>query len=140
MALVGRASVIWFFLTLFLLFAVLRVDGTISWKWNFVLIPIWILDTLSIVYLIYLIVADIRATSRREQPYEFQVTKIRKFWLLVLYFLKVSFLLFLAAKLDGFLPHVSFVYVFIPLMALLLLLSVDCYGAAYNEVYHPHAD
>ena len=130
MALVGRVTVLWILSSLFMLFVVLKLDGTTTWAWFLVFIPIWILDVFSIIYLIIFIVSDYRGNQLR--AIEFNVSKLRKFWLICMFMLKMCFLLMLCAKLDG-LVDTSLIYVFIPLWLLLIMLIVDSYVATWKE-------
>jgi len=45
----SRALCTWFFLVLFLVLLVLRLDEKVLWSWFIVFIPMWILDTIVII-------------------------------------------------------------------------------------------
>jgi hypothetical protein len=45
-----RALVAWFFLLVSVVFLVVRPDEKVSWNWFIVFVPLWLLDTLMLVY------------------------------------------------------------------------------------------
>jgi len=47
----SRALCTWFFLVLFLVLLVLRLDEKILWSWFIVFIPMWLLDVIMIIYI-----------------------------------------------------------------------------------------
>lgn len=134
MALVGRVTLLWILASLFMLFVVLKLDGNLSeeWTWFIVFIPMWVLDVISIIYLIVFIISHYRDSQPSSRVIEFNVSKLRKLWLIGMFTVKTTFLLVLCSKLDGFI-EASFVYVFLPLWFLLVMLIVDSYVATWKE-------
>jgi len=47
----SRALCAWFFLVLFLVLLVLRLDEKVMWSWFIVFIPMWLLDVIMITYI-----------------------------------------------------------------------------------------
>ena len=132
MALVGRVTIFWVLTSFFMLFVVMKLDGTTDWLWHVVFVPMWILDVLSIVFLATFLGSLYRNGGTPYRVNDFHVSKKRMIWLIVLFVLKIIFLLILCSKLDGFITA-SYVYVFMPLWVILLMLAVDCYIATWKE-------
>jgi len=131
MAFVGRATVFWIQITFFLLFVVLKLDGTTNWLWHFVFIPIWILDIVTIVYLASFLIAHYRTGRTPYEINDVQLTKYRKIWLLTVYLFKVIFTILLCLKLDGFI-NISYMFVCLPLWIMLVMLTGDAYVATWK--------
>ena len=50
MAVLHRALVTWFLSLVFLILLVLRLDGRTQWNWFIVFIPLWLLDSILLLY------------------------------------------------------------------------------------------
>lgn len=124
MSLVGRATVWWLLASFFLLFVVMKLDGSIDWLWYVVFVPMWILDVLSVLYLIFSHSAGNQRCLRMIVN-DFCIPKEVSIGLMVAYGMKLLFGLLLCAKLDGF-ANISAFYVFIPLWAGLIIVAVIC--------------
>ena len=136
MALVGRATLLWIAVSFFLLFVVLKLDGTTTWSWYAVFSPIWILDFIAVLYLVLFILTEHRNTTRLMN--EFHVSRNRKFWLMAMYIVKLVFCLILCAKFDGYLDA-SYYYIFIPLWIMLSCLAVDSSINTWQEAHKTSA-
>jgi len=137
MALVGRATVWWLLGTLFLLFVVLRLDGSTDWKWFVVFTPMWLLDILSIVSLITIVVVGTRNNRFVQHINEFHVSKERAIYLIAVYVTKLTFGLLLCAKLDGYLAA-SYFFLFSPLWIMLLMVVGFAVRETWLEANHEH--
>lgn len=133
-----RVSIFWAFVSLFLLAIVIKLDGSAGkdWSWYIIFVPMWVYDLFAVLFLVLSLFCQI---NRRNNTYFNCFTTSRKFWLLVLISLKISFALTLCAKLDGFIK-LSYVFVFIPLWLLLVLITGDAYIATYIEAVKTHVN
>ncbi|XP_037086447.1 transmembrane protein 60-like [Pollicipes pollicipes] len=64
MAVLHRALVTWFLSLVFLILLVLRLDGRTRWNWFIVFIPMWILDSIMILYALVVMVSPCRSGDR----------------------------------------------------------------------------
>ncbi|KAF0295405.1 Transmembrane protein 60 [Amphibalanus amphitrite] len=61
MAVLHRALVTWFLSLVFLILLVLRLDGRTQWNWFIVFIPLWLLDSLLLLYSLAVLVSPCRS-------------------------------------------------------------------------------
>ncbi|KAK3775542.1 hypothetical protein RRG08_048178 [Elysia crispata] len=104
-----------------ILFA-LRVDKSVDWNWFLIFIPLWLFDAVMITYIIVNIIIHFR-TSLCGNVDRNDMTKNRKYGLLVFCVFKIAFQVLLCLRLEGF--QISLYYVLIPLWAVLVAGLVD---------------
>lgn len=119
MAVVHRALFTWFLLLVFLILLVLRLDEKTSWNWFIVFIPMWIFDSIMLIYVVLKII-----THCRNGHDNWWLTMNRKLWCLGGVFLKITFQASLCAKLE-YHKELPLYYVFIPLWSVLIGLFID---------------
>lgn len=132
MALVGRVTFLWILTSFFLLFVVLKLDGTINWFWLVVFVPMWILDVVTVVYIVVTLLYDYRRGDPPTVMDDFNVLKRRKFILIGMFVLKIIFMMLLCLKLDGF-TIASYLFVCIPLWIVLAMLFIDSFIVTWRE-------
>ncbi|GFO45737.1 transmembrane protein 60 [Plakobranchus ocellatus] len=104
-----------------ILFA-LRVDNTVDWNWFLIFIPLWLFDAVMITYLIVNIIIHFR-TAFCGNVDRNDMTKNRKYGLLVFCVLKITFQILLCLRLEDF--YISLYYVLIPLWIILVAGLID---------------
>lgn len=113
MAVLHRALFTWFAFAIFLVLLTLRLDDETEWDWFFIFIPLWIFDFNLLVYITFRIISHCRNGHDR-----LFITKARKCWYLFCVFLKVSFQIMLAVRLQYY-NKMSWFFIMIPLWILL---------------------
>lgn len=121
MAVVHRALFTWFLLLVFLILMVLRLDEKTSWNWFIVFIPMWLFDTIMLIYVVLKIVTHCKTGHDG-----LWLTMSRKAWYLAGVFLKIAFQTTLCAKLE-YQKDLALYYVFIPLWLVLLGVCIDVF-------------
>ena len=114
-----RALFTWFLLLVFLILLVLRLDGKTSWNWFIVFIPMWLFDSIMLIYVTLKII-----THCKNGHDSWWITMHRKIWYLVAVFLKLTFQATLCAKLE-YQKNIALYYAFIPLWIVLIGVCVD---------------
>lgn len=143
MGFLARSLTFLIHLSLFLLFVVLKLDGTTTWLWHYVFLPLWIYDLFTLILLTNFLVSHFRTGSRPYcylLPFDlldfifiYDFTKMRTvFMLLVFFSMKFLFTLVLCLKLDGFIK-LSLVYVAIPFWLLVIGMFCDAFITTWNE-------
>lgn len=143
MGFLARSLTFLIHLSLFLLFVVLKLDGTTTWLWHYVFLPLWIYDLFTLILLTNFLVSHFRTGNRPYcylLPFDlfdfifiYDFTKMRTvFMLLVFFSMKFLFTLVLCLKLDGFIK-LSFVYVAIPFWLLVIGMFCDAFITTWNE-------
>lgn len=64
MAVLHRALVTWFLSLVFLILLVLRLDRRTQWNWFIVFIPMWLLDSVMVLYALVVMVSPCRSGDR----------------------------------------------------------------------------
>jgi len=67
MAVLHRALVTWFLSLVFVILLVLRLDGRTQWNWFIVFVPLWLLDSVIVLYALVVTVAPCRSGDRWRQ-------------------------------------------------------------------------
>jgi len=120
MAVIHRALVTWFLLTLFLILLIVRLDGRSDWNYFLVFIPMWIFDVKLFTFLIVKIYQNSR---RRNGPIENMMVVLRKravYMISVL--LKIAFQILLCIKLQYY-SEMSMFIVMIPFWGLMITVN-----------------
>ena len=65
MAVLHRALFTWFICLMFLILLVLRLDERVRWSWFIVFIPLWLYDSILLIYLIFSMVSHCRTSHDR---------------------------------------------------------------------------
>merc|ERR1719339_932069 len=65
MAVLHRAFFTWFICLMFLILLVLRLDERVRWSWFIVFIPLWLYDSILLIYLIFSMVSHCRTSHDR---------------------------------------------------------------------------
>ena len=65
MAVLHRALVTWFLSLVFLILLVLRLDGRTQWNWFIVFIPLWLPDSLLLLYALAVLLPPCRSGADR---------------------------------------------------------------------------
>ncbi|XP_065351662.1 transmembrane protein 60 [Cloeon dipterum] len=121
MAVIHRALFTWLLVMLFLVFVALRVDSKTQWSWFVVFVPIWIYDSILLLYILYQIAQHLKG-GRVVSNIPIQ----RKLWYLLAWALKVSFQVLLCVYQDSSVKdRMRLFYVLTPLICLLSLGSLD---------------
>lgn len=141
MSLVARATVWWLLVTFSLLFVVMKLDGSIDWLWYVVLVPMWLLDIFSMLYLVTSFSVGFRFRFRCINfiVNDFRIPKEVLIGLMFVFGLKLVFGLLLCARLDGF-ANISSFFLFIPLwIALIIVAGISCmYTWSKAKSYYNH--
>merc|ERR1712227_694149 len=115
MAVLHRALFTWFICLMFLILLALRLDKRVRWSWFIVFIPLWLYDTILLVYLVFSMISHCRSSRDR-----FQKTIIRKIWNIFLVVLQlIAAQIALCIKLDDNGIHIPLFYVMIPVWIIL---------------------
>ncbi len=125
-----RALCSWFICLIFLILLVLRLDKRIWWSWFIVFIPMWLYDSILLLYLTFNLVTHHNRTFKSMR---------RRVWNLTCALLKLTAQIMLCLKLDlennkdypGF--KLPLYYVMIPVWIVLPVASVDIFYTMYNQ-------
>ena len=119
MALVHRALFTWFLYLLFLILLVLRLDQRMTWNWFLIFLPLWLFDSIVIVYIIFYMITHCKYRFDRHD-----MSMLRKMYYLGVAFLKMAFQVMICLKLE-YLQFMSLYYIMIPCWFLLLVVTCD---------------
>ena len=75
MAVLHRALFTWFICLMFLILLALRLDKRVRWSWFIVFIPLWLYDTILLIYLVFSMISHCRSSRDR-----WDKTIFRKIW------------------------------------------------------------
>lgn len=125
MAVLHRALCTWFICLIFLILLVLRLDERTGWSWFIVFIPMWLYDSILLLYLIFNMVTHCK--NRHDRSLRFMR---RKIWYFVCAVLKLAAQIMLCLKLEnannkGF--DIPLYYIMIPLWIMLPVTCVDVF-------------
>jgi len=114
-----RALCTWFFLVLFLVLLVLRLDEKVSWSWFIVFIPVWLLDVIVIVYISIFV---IRHCVTGNDPSGRSM--LRKSGCVVCVLFKIAMQILICVRLE-FVGTMAAAFAIVPIWLLLIALIVD---------------
>jgi len=129
MAVLHRALCTWFICLIFLILLVLRLDKRTKWSWFIVFIPMWLYDSILLLYLTFHLVRHCRRPHNRN----FKSMR-RKIWNLVLVILKLTAQIMLCLKLEmengtNSPTKLPLYYVMIPVW---IILPVTVFDVSFN--------
>lgn len=122
MAVLHRALFTWFVLLVFLILIVLRLDSRTNWNWFIVFIPLWVYDSILLIYVFFNMMSHWKNGHDRLSN-----SVQRKIWYLFAIILKLASQIMLCLKLQNPWIHISTYYVLTPLWILLPLLIIDVF-------------
>ena len=103
MAVLHRALCTWFICLIFLILLVLRLDNRTRWSWFIVFIPMWLYDSVLLLYLTFNLVTYCKRPHNRT----FKSLR-RKIWNLTCALLKLVAQIMLCLKLELEVPNSNF--------------------------------
>jgi len=115
----SRALCAWFFLVLFLVLLVLRLDEKILWSWFIVFIPMWLLD---VIMIIYISIFMIRHCAMGNDPSGRSV--LRKSYCIVCLLFKIAIQMLLCIRVE-YASTLAAAFAIVPISLLLAALTVD---------------
>ena len=124
----SRALCTWFFLVLFLVLLVLRLDEKVLWSWFIVFIPMWLMDVIMIVYISIFM---IRHCATGNDPSG--RTMLRKSYCIVCVLFKIAVEVLVCVRAE----HVSMMaatFAVVPVWLLLVALTVDVSRSVVRRV------
>ncbi|XP_067004469.1 transmembrane protein 60 [Anabrus simplex] len=122
MAVLHRALFTWFVLLVFLILLVLRLDTRTQWNWFIVFIPLWVYDTILLIYVLFHMISHCKNGHDRLWS-----SVHRKIWYISAIVLKMTTQITLCLKLQYPAWEMSIYYVMAPLWLLLPALLTDVF-------------
>jgi len=121
MAVLHRALFTWLVLLVFLILLVLRLDSRTQWNWFIVFVPLWVYDSILLIYVLINMISLCKG-----YPERMSVVR-RKVWYIVAIILKMATQIILCLKLEYPLWNISIIFVMLPMWTLLPVLLVDVF-------------
>jgi len=121
MAVLHRALFTWLVLLVFLILLVLRLDSRTQWNWFIVFVPLWVYDSILLIYVLINMISMCKGYSERMYVVR------RKVWYIVAIILKMATQIVLCLKLEYPLWNISIIFVMLPMWTLLPVLLVDVF-------------
>jgi len=115
----SRALCVWFFLVLFLVLLVLRLDEKVSWSWFIVFIPMWLLDVIMITYISIFM---IRHCATGNDPSGRSM--LRKSYCIVCILFKLGVQILICIRVE-YASTMAAAFAVVPLWLLIVALTVD---------------
>ncbi|KAF7990554.1 hypothetical protein HCN44_000359 [Aphidius gifuensis] len=121
MAVIHRALFTWFNLLIFLVLMVLRLDLRILWNWFIVFMPMWLYDSMLLIYIIFNMISHCKNGHDR-------INSVRKMgWYMTAVLLKMSTQILICSVLEAPQWNLPSKIVLLPLWILLPVLSTDVF-------------
>ena len=134
MAVLHRALFTWFICLIFLILLVLRLDERTRWSWFIVFIPMWLYDSMLLLYIVFNMITYCKNGHGRS----FRSMR-RKIWYFTCAVLKLSAQIMLCLKLEG-IAEIKLYYLMIPLWLMLPTTAIDVFVALCNcQGITPHS-
>jgi len=121
MAVLHRALFTWLVLLVFLILLVLRLDSRTQWNWFIVFVPLWVYDSILLIYVLINMISLCKG-----YPERMSVVR-RKVWYIVAIILKMATQIILCLKLEYPSWNISIIFVMLPMWTLLPVLLVDVF-------------
>jgi len=124
----SRALCAWFFLVMFLVVLVLRLDEKVLWSWFIVFIPMWLLDLIMIVYISIFMIrhcASGNDPSRRSM--------LRKSYCIICVLFKIALQIFICIRIE-YASKMAAAFAIVPVWLLLAALTVDVSVSVFRRV------
>lgn len=128
MSVLHRALFTWFTLLVFLILLVLRVDNRTQWNWFVVFIPVWIFNSILLIYSAFDTVSLCKSRSVHRH-----VDMYLNMYLVSAIILKMAFEIMLCLKLESPSLNISIAYVLSPLWVILPILAFDVFMTLINN-------
>lgn len=134
MAVLHRALFTWFICLIFLILLVLRLDERTRWSWFIVFIPMWLYDSILLLYIVFNMITYCKNNHGRS----FRSMR-RKIWYFTCAVLKLSAQIMLCLKLER-MAEIKLYYLMIPLWLMLPTTAIDVFVALCNcQGITPHS-
>jgi len=124
----SRALCTWFFLVLFLVLLVLRLDEKVLWSWFIVFIPMWLLDLIMIVYISIFM---IRHCATGNDPSGRSM--LRKSYCIVCVLFKIAVQILICIRVE-YVGTMAVAFAVVPVWLLLVALTVDASVSVIRRV------
>lgn len=121
MAVLHRALFTWLVLLVFLILLVLRSDSRTQWNWFIVFVPLWVYDSILLIYVLINMISLCKG-----YPERMSVVR-RKVWYIMAIILKMATQIILCLKLEYPSWNISIIFVMLPMWTLLPVLLVDVF-------------
>ena len=128
MAVLHRALFTWFICLMFLILLALRLDKRVRWSWFIVFIPLWLYDTILLIYLVFSMISQCRSSRDR-----FEKTIIRKIWNIFIVLQLIATQIMLCIKLDDNGIDIPLFYVMIPVWLILSTSSIAVFQSLFEK-------
>jgi len=115
----SRALCAWFFLVLFLVLLVLRLDEKVLWSWFIVFIPMWLLDMIMIIYISIFI---LRHCATGIDPSGRSM--LRKSYCIVCVLFKTAVQILICVRVE-YASKMAAAFAVLPVWLLLVVLTID---------------
>lgn len=113
-----RALFTWFCFQIFLILLTLKLEDKISWNWFIIFIPMWLLDSNILIFILFKLIQDCKSRIRGDSSIQL------KCWYLFCVMLKVTFEAGICVKLD-YVPNLRLFYIAIPAWILLIGVFIE---------------
>lgn len=121
MAVLHRALFTWLVLLVFLILLVLRLDSRTQWNWFIVFLPLWVYDSILLIYVLINMISLCKG-----YPERMSVVR-RKVWYIMAIVLKMATQIILCLKLEYPSWNISIIFVMLPMWTLLPVLLIDVF-------------
>lgn len=124
MGVLHRALFTWFICLIFFILLVLRLDGRTRWSWGIVFIPMWLHDTILLIYLIFNMI------SHRNNGHDRPLRPMkRKIWYLTCALFKITTEIMICIKLEhpGTSMDIPLYFILIPVWIVLPVTALDLF-------------
>lgn len=129
MAVLHRALFTWFICLMFLILLALRLDKRVRWSWFIVFIPLWLYDTILLIYLVVSLISQCRSGRDRHRN-----NIIRKVWVIVfIVFQLIAAQIMLCIKLDDNGIDIPLFYVMIPVWIILSSSTIAVFQSLFEK-------
>jgi len=115
----SRALCAWFFLVLFLVLLVLRLDEKVLWSWFIVFIPMWLLD---IIMIIYISIFILRHCATGNDPSGRSM--LHKSYCIACVLFKTALQVLISVRIE-YASRMAMAFAAVPVWLLLIALTVD---------------
>lgn len=121
MAVLHRALFTWFILLVFLILLVLRLDSRTQWNWFIVFVPLWVYDSILLIYVLFNMISLCKNSHERMSIVR------RKVWYIMAIIFKMATQIILCLKLEYPSWNISIIFVMLPMWTLLPVLLIDVF-------------
>lgn len=122
MAILHRALFTWFIFLVFLILLCLRLESRTHWNWFIVFIPMWVYDSILLIYVLFHMISHCRNGIER-----FRGTINKHVWYIAAIGLKMAAQIIICIKLEYTKGNLPIYVVMTPIWMLLPVLSVEVF-------------